>query len=239
MNDQTEVSLAESNSSANHSESSDKHYLIAAEALLAAADIDWASLVEDEMADDYLELGINWWINKKKKRMIESLAGMLPALELHKNAAILRTFTGPNPATLDLAIKLSELSLAAGLPYCPDATGKVMQAAVLIDQYYAQEWQAYNVVAQYLGGKVVAGPSEPDVVIDGRTPVEIKTGDFNGAALRQLQRYMKKYNSDCGVAVGSKLTTELPKGITFVQIVFVEHLQEYGVVESHKSKPTH
>ena len=239
MNDQIEVSSVESGTYAGYSESSDKHYLIAAEALLAAADIDWAALVEDEMADDYLQLGINWWISKRKKHIIESLAGILPELELHKNAAILRTFTGANPATLDLAIKLSELGFAIGLPYCPDTTGKVMQAAVLIDEYYAQEWQAYGVVAQYLGGKVVAGPSEPDVVIDGRIPVEIKAGVFNGAALRQLQRYMKKYNSDCGVAVGAKLTTELPKGVTFVQIVFVEHLQEYCVVESHKSKPTH
>lgn len=236
MNDHN---LTPSSEAVAFAESSDQNYLIAAEALLAAADIDWATLVEDEMADDYLQLGINWWINHRKKHVIESLAGMLPALELHKNAAILRTFTGANPATLDWAIKLSKLGFAIGLPYCPDATGKVLQAATLIDQYYEQEWQAYNVVAQYLGGKVVAGPREPDVVIDGRTPVEIKAGEFNGAALRQLQRYMKKYNSDCGVAVGSKLTTELPKGITFVQIVFVKHLQEYGVVESHKSKPTH
>lgn len=47
-------------------------------------------------------------------------------------------------------------------------------------------------------------------------PVEIKRGNFGEKALAQLKRYMKVYGCAKGVAVGKKLTTELPDEIHFV-----------------------
>lgn len=48
-------------------------------------------------------------------------------------------------------------------------------------------------------------------------PVECKLHKFDDAALRQLQRYMKFYGSNRGIAVAHKLSVPLPKNITFVK----------------------
>lgn len=49
-------------------------------------------------------------------------------------------------------------------------------------------------------------------------PVEIKLNEFDEKALKQLQRYMKFYKVESGVAVGKALTADLPINIIFVPI---------------------
>lgn len=57
------------------------------------------------------------------------------------------------------------------------------------------------------------------VVIDGKEcPVEAKRYEFTKKSLIQLQRYMKEFGAENGVAVASKLSVELPSNIFFYNI---------------------
>lgn len=49
-------------------------------------------------------------------------------------------------------------------------------------------------------------------------PVEMKKENFDQEALEQLQRYINTYNSNYGIAVGDKLTVDLPDNIEFISI---------------------
>lgn len=59
---------------------------------------------------------------------------------------------------------------------------------------------------------------QPDawVLLEGKeVPVEMKLGDFNYKALKQLRRYIDAYNCDKGIAVANDLTIDLPENIMF------------------------
>lgn len=58
-------------------------------------------------------------------------------------------------------------------------------------------------------------------------PVEMKIGNFDDKALKQLFRYMNKYNANDGIAIGDKLTVELPNNIRFIPISIVKNLDKY------------
>ena len=58
-------------------------------------------------------------------------------------------------------------------------------------------------------------------------PVEMKVGDFDSKALKQLLRYMDKYNSNNGIAIGKNLTTETPNNIQFISIDIVKSFDDY------------
>ena len=61
--------------------------------------------------------------------------------------------------------------------------------------------------------------NQPDswIELNGEeVPVEIKLGNFDKKALKQLQRYINAFNAKNGVAVGRTLTVELPDNIIFV-----------------------
>ncbi|MGI2329697.1 hypothetical protein [Planococcus sp. YIM B11945] len=47
-------------------------------------------------------------------------------------------------------------------------------------------------------------------------PVEIKLKAFTASSLKQLQRYMDFYKCDEGIAVGEKVTCDLPENILFI-----------------------
>lgn len=47
-------------------------------------------------------------------------------------------------------------------------------------------------------------------------PVEVKKNNFDWKAAEQLERYMNTYHTRYGVAVGRKLTANLPNGALFV-----------------------
>lgn len=110
----------------------------------------------------------------------------------------------------------------------------LVELAVRHESYLREEWNAYAAVAEFTGAIVVAGPSAPDLVLGGRIPIEVKTGAFNGAALRQLQRYMKVYESSEGIAVGRALAVELPVGVTFLEVRFDNISMEYIIQEVAK-----
>ena len=57
---------------------------------------------------------------------------------------------------------------------------------------------------------------------EDNVPVEMKLGNFNSAALKQLRRYIGFYGSPGGIAVGKQLTTCLPDNITFISIDEIE-----------------
>lgn len=56
-------------------------------------------------------------------------------------------------------------------------------------------------------------------------PVEVKLHDFNRKALSQLQRYMNFYHSKIGIAVGRRLTVEIPSNIQFVSLKELEEAE--------------
>lgn len=49
-------------------------------------------------------------------------------------------------------------------------------------------------------------------------PVEMKKGDFDGKALKQLTRYMSFYKCEKGIAIGSRLSVKIPESIRFISI---------------------
>ena len=51
-----------------------------------------------------------------------------------------------------------------------------------------------------------------------KIPVEVKLSDFNEHAINQLLRYISSYKAKRGIAVGEKLTVELPDNIEFVSL---------------------
>lgn len=70
-------------------------------------------------------------------------------------------------------------------------------------------------------------PKRPDAWVKYNEiimPVEMKMGNFNYSALKQLQEYMKLYKCLYGIAIGSKTTIDLPDNIKFVEI---ERVKQY------------
>lgn len=75
------------------------------------------------------------------------------------------------------------------------------------------------------GSEIVKAPRieghVPDFVVrvnDRLRPVEVKRGDFNIAAVRQLARYIDALGADIGYAVAPTLTAELPANMIFIEV---------------------
>lgn len=69
----------------------------------------------------------------------------------------------------------------------------------------------------------------PDIWIDLNqkiVPVEVKLNDFNDKAKEQLIRYINFYDCDTGIAIGNKLTTNLPANINFISIKELEDIND-------------
>lgn len=82
-------------------------------------------------------------------------------------------------------------------------------------------------------GKVVRKKSDginiPDswVERDGFIiPVEIKIGEFDEKALKQLNRYIQTYGSKCGIAVGRTISVDLPSNVEFISLYEMEDVYE-------------
>ena len=58
-------------------------------------------------------------------------------------------------------------------------------------------------------------------------PVEMKICNFDSKALKQLQRYISKYNVKYGIAIGNKLTVDLPTNIHFIPLSIIKNFDEY------------
>lgn len=73
-------------------------------------------------------------------------------------------------------------------------------------------------------------PKRPDawVLLGGsEIPVEMKLHDFNGKALAQLLNYMSMYGCSNGIAIGERLTVDIPENIVFIGIDKVKKCDEY------------
>lgn len=57
-------------------------------------------------------------------------------------------------------------------------------------------------------------------------PVEMKKGNFNSVALKQLQDYMTMYDCSYGIAIGHKTTVEIPDNITFIKMEDVKRYDD-------------
>jgi hypothetical protein len=70
--------------------------------------------------------------------------------------------------------------------------------------------------------------SRPDKWVEmygAEIPVEMKNGDFDAKALKQLQRYMKEFNSKVGIAVGKSITVDCPSNVVFVKTELMDYLE--------------
>lgn len=56
-------------------------------------------------------------------------------------------------------------------------------------------------------------------------PVEIKTGIFNNAAMKQLLRYMNAYKSSRAIAVGKRATSKIPENVIFIPTSILAHYE--------------
>lgn len=112
----------------------------------------------------------------------------------------------------------------------------LIELSVRHEDHWRGEQTAYQPVADYLGGVVVAGPSCADVVVAGAIPVEIKNSPIKAQAVFQLKRYMASMGSDFGIVCGTSLTTNLPDGIKFLQISYNEHEESYVVIGGENVK---
>ena len=54
----------------------------------------------------------------------------------------------------------------------------------------------------------------------------MKLNGFDGKALKQLERYMKVYKCEKGIAVGRTLNVKLPQNIEFVFLSELEGVNE-------------
>jgi hypothetical protein len=143
------------------------------------------------------------------------------------NGPLIALMFGEEPPTVQQVIDTRNALWRSGRDPSLQLFMNVVMYASLHLEKLRSEHAAYAEVAEYFQGAVLAGPSQPDLLIDGKIPVEVKIGDFNASALRQLQRYMSKYKSERGVAVGKRLLVELPDGITFTEIRFDLRLGKY------------
>lgn len=82
-----------------------------------------------------------------------------------------------------------------------------------------------NNYSKIYDGKVTSYKNNPKCIPDSWVlkdgeyiPVEMKLHNFNKQALKQLNRCIDFCKCKHGIAVGEKLTVELPKNITFVSI---------------------
>lgn len=69
------------------------------------------------------------------------------------------------------------------------------------------------------------GKDIPDAWVlkgDSLIPVEVKFGNFDKKALKQLRRYMNAYSSKSGIAVARQATVTLPHNIDFVSLKELE-----------------
>ena len=99
----------------------------------------------------------------------------------------------------------------------------------LVQKFQKNEFYYHNLFVKNFSkirnGKVIShsddGKNIPDIWVEyknGETPVEIKLHDFNKKALNQLLRYMNCYKTVNGIAVGEKLTVDLPPNIEFISL---------------------
>lgn len=95
----------------------------------------------------------------------------------------------------------------------------IFSSGYLEDSQLKTERCMYSTIQESIGGVILGGPNQPDLVVGG-IPIEAKKNEFNHKALLQLQRYMKAMKADFGIAAAPLIDIELPKNIFFLQVIF-------------------
>ncbi|WP_439864550.1 hypothetical protein [Pseudomonas antarctica] len=155
-------------------------------------------------------------------------------LDLDNNREFIELLFAEDAPSIDSLIALRNKLWDAGLSPSMDLFTNMVEWSVLVGIKLRDEHSAYGPVSDFLGAEILGGPSQPDLLVDGVIPVEVKVGAFNASALRQLQRYMAKYKSDTGVAVGRELLVQLPSNVRFIKICFSDESRRYEVVASEE-----
>lgn len=99
------------------------------------------------------------------------------------------------------------------------------------DEFYYQH--LFQNFADKLGYKIVSHKNNkkdiPDAWVekDGEIiPVEVKLNSFDNHSLKQLNRYIKVYNCNKGIAIGRNLSVTLPDNIEFISLSDIERLKD-------------
>ncbi|WP_145548563.1 PDDEXK family nuclease [Yersinia massiliensis] len=149
---------------------------------------------------------------------------------LHHNAELLLLLRQDTPPTLGLLLEISKKMYSTGTQHDSALFDNLIVLAGLNTNKSMDEYCSYPVIAEYLGASILGEAGQPDLLTNDGYPVEVKTGNFDDAALRQLTRYMEKLNVSRGIACGRRLSAELPSAIEFVQIQFDTTENTYKIV---------
>ncbi len=155
-------------------------------------------------------------------------------LDLENNREFIELLFAEDAPSIDSLIALRNKLWDAGLSPSMVLFANMVEWSVLVGIKLRDEHNAYDSISDYLGAQVLGGPSQPDLLVGGLIPVEVKIGAFNASALRQLQRYMAKYKSDTGIAVGRELLVQLPPSVRFIKIAFSDESRQYEVLASEE-----
>lgn len=155
-------------------------------------------------------------------------------LDIENNREFLELLFAEESPSLDSLIALRNKLWDAGLSPSMTLFSNLVEWSALVEAKQREEWNAYSAVSEHLGAQILGGPSQPDLLIGGVIPVEVKSGSFGASALKQLARYMAKYSSESGVAVGRDLLVPLPENIRFIEIAFSDKSRRYEVVINDK-----
>lgn len=151
-------------------------------------------------------------------------------LDIENNREFLELLFAEDAPSIESLIALRNKLWDAGLSPSMGLFWNLVEWSGLVKIKLHEESNAYGAVSEHLGAAILGGPSQPDLLINEVTPVEVKVGPFGAPALKQLQRYMAKYKSDAGVAVGRELLVALPENIRFIKIAFSDASRRYEVV---------
>ena len=147
-----------------------------------------------------------------------------------ENFHLIKLLRSEDPPNIMQVIDARNCIWKDGKDFDPNLFANLVELAILYNAKVESERAAYSILACHLRAVIKAGPNQPDLMLEDGTPVEVKIGDFNLKALKQLQRYMRAANTSKGVACGIRLVVDLPTGVEFVQIKFDQAKNEYVVV---------
>lgn len=155
-------------------------------------------------------------------------------LDIENNRELLELLFEEESPSVDSLIALRNKLWDSGLSPSMTLFSNLVEWSGLVEFKQREEWNAYGAVSEHLGAQILGGPSQPDLLVDGVIPVEVKSGSFGASALKQLQRYMAKYSSESGIAVGRYLLVPLPENIRFIEIAYSDKSRRYEVVINDK-----
>lgn len=149
---------------------------------------------------------------------------------LHENAELLLTLREELPPTVNQLIEISKQMYLSGNPHDNDLYNNLMLLSGLHSIAARSEYCAYPIIASHLDATILGEADQPDLITKDGYPIEVKVGNFNKAALIQLERYIDKLNASHGIACGKKLSVPLPTNISFIQIEFCSRKNSYTIV---------